>query len=314
VDITRGLGTFSRVDSSNAARTDVKVALDAALNMTANEIAHRARLVKDIGHLPAVWAADGKLSQVFLNLLINACHAIDEGDVRNNQILIRTWSDKDEVCVEIADTGKGIAPEMLERIFEPFFTTKAIGVGSGLGLSISKNILAEFKGSLSVTSEVGKGSLFTVRLPVMSETQRESTELNVVDVPTDPIVHGRILIVDDEESIRRSLVRLLGLDHEVIADASGKEAQERILSDSTFDLVLCDLMMAHMSGIEFHAWLSAHYPILGNRLVFFTGGAFTPKVSEYLASVGNLTIQKPFDSKSLPMRVAGLIRLAKNSG
>ena len=307
VAITRDLSKFSRVEHINWKEVDVKIALEAAINMAHIEVLHRARLIKDVGTIPPVWASEGKLSQVFLNLLVNAAHAIDEGDVTHNQISVRAWSQDGNVCVEIADTGRGIAPENLERIFEPFYTTKPVGVGSGLGLSISKNILSEFKGSLSVSSEVGKGTRFVVRLPVMEELETESRRYAPPKEPTTNVLRGRILVIEDEETIRKSLVRMLGRDHDVATTASGKEAQELIARDSAFDLVICDLMMAQMSGIEFHAWLAVHHPLLAIQLIFITGGAFTPNAREYLASVGNLIVQKPFDAKAFRLKVSEMI-------
>ncbi len=311
VAISRNLGAFSRVQQTKRTSVDVNVALEAAVNMAQNEIRHRARLIKDLGQPPAVWASESKLSQVFLNLLINAAHAIDEGDEQNNRITIRSWSDRGEVCVEIADTGKGISPENLARIFDPFFTTKAVGAGSGLGLSISRNVITEFNGTLSVTSEVGKGSRFVVRLPVESDAQPESRRIAEVDPLTVPQDRGRILVVEDEAAIRRTLERMLSHDHEIVAVSSGQEGQALVAKDSAFDVILCDLMMTGVSGIEFHAWLAGHQPRLADRLVFITGGAFTPKAREYLASVGNFTIQKPFDVGLLRQRLAEMVRVAR---
>lgn len=121
----------------------------------AHEIKYRARLTKDFGELPTIMASEGRLSLVFLNLLINASHAIEEGQVEGNEIKIRTWSDGGAVLAEVSDTGSGIPKENIRRMFEPFFTTKEIGEGSGLGLSISKNIVESYGGSISVQSEPG---------------------------------------------------------------------------------------------------------------------------------------------------------------
>ena len=142
VSITRTLSTFSRVEQVSRTKVDVGIAIESALNMAHAEISHRARVIRQFQKtVPGVWASEGKLSQVFLNLLVNAAQAIDEGAVAQNTITIRTWSEAATVFVEFTDTGKGIREENLERIFEPFFTTKQLGDGAGLGLSISKSIL-----------------------------------------------------------------------------------------------------------------------------------------------------------------------------
>ena len=164
--LTRGLGTFSRVEQSELGRVDLNQTIESAITMAKNEIKYRARLVKELGEVPPVWASEGKLAQVFLNLLINASHAIDEGDAENNRITIRSWTEGGEVCAEVSDTGQGIPPETFPHIFEPFFSTKAVGAGSGLGLAICRNIVTAFGGVIDVESRVGEGTRFRVRLPV----------------------------------------------------------------------------------------------------------------------------------------------------
>ena len=310
--ITRALSTFSRVEQVNCTQVNVAVAIDAAINMARNEVTHRARLSSTVAPLPNVWASEGKLSHAFLNLIVNAAQAIDEGDVANNVISIRAWAEAQEVVVEVSDTGKGIDPENLERIFEPFYTTKRWGDGPGLGLSISKNILTEFGGTLSASSEVGVGSRFTVRLPVMKESSSSVRQPDLSAPGATLETSGRILLIDDEPNIIRSLTRLLGSTYTLVSVASGKEAQELVSADPHFDVIICDLMMSEMSGTEFHAWLTQHHPILGSQLIFLTGGAFSPNAREYLAKVGNLTIQKPFDADLLRREVANAVRAMRH--
>ena len=312
--ITRGLGMFSRVDRVERTGFNLQSAIESAIGLAANELRQRARLVTDYGQLPAIWASEGKLSQVFLNLLLNAAYAIDEGDVQNNQVTIRTWADSQHVFVEIADTGKGIARENLERIFEPFFTTKPVGLGTGLGLSICKKIVTEFGGDLGVESQVGQGTRFTIRLPVKPDTPKEQRAAIVSDIPRDASsTRGRILVIDDEEGIRNAMERLLCRDHEIVTAASGEQARALLEDDPAFDVILCDLMMSGMSGMALHAWLSVRDPWLARQVVFITGGVFTPKASEYLSSVGNLTLEKPLDTYSLKRAVFEKVRLAKSA-
>jgi signal transduction histidine kinase len=163
--ISRGLGTFSRVERVERSMVDLRYAIGCAVSMAQNEIKYRARLVEDYGQVPAVLASEGKLSQVFLNLLINAAHATDEGHVEANRIGIRTWTENGSVLAEVTDTGNGIPKENLERIFDPFFTTKPVGEGTGLGLTISHKIVEEHSGFIDVKSEPGKGTSFIITLP-----------------------------------------------------------------------------------------------------------------------------------------------------
>jgi signal transduction histidine kinase/CheY-like chemotaxis protein len=275
---------------------------ECAASMAFNEIKYRANLVKDFGQVPAVLGSEGKLSQVFLNLLINAAHAIPDGNAERNRIEIRTWADDEHVFAEVKDTGKGIPSENLRRIFEPFFTTKAAGIGSGLGLAICKDILTEIGGDIQVESEVGRGTRFIVRLPVPRELPEARRAEAGIETPRACAVRGRILVVDDEEPIRGMLQRMLR-GHDVTTAASGEDARAILEKDPSFDLIVCDLMMSTMSGTDLHEWLVAHHPRLARQVVFLSGGAFTPKASAYLTSVGNIKLEKPVDKAEL-IRVA----------
>jgi PAS domain S-box-containing protein len=312
-EISRGLGTFSRVEQVERSMVDLNYAIGCAVGMAKNEIKYRARLVEDYAPLPMVLASEGKLSQVFLNLLINAAHATDEGHAEANRIGIRTWAEAGSVLAEVTDTGKGIARENLERIFEPFFTTKPVGEGSGLGLAICRNLVVDLGGELSVESEVGRGTRFVVRLPVAPDLPEQQSGAARSDGPVS-VVRGRILVVDDEEEIRKMLRRMLGGDHDVVTVPSGEEACALLADDRAFDVVLCDLMMPRMSGMELHAWIAARDPALAGRVVFLTGGAFTPKASAYLESVANVRIEKPVDTVTLRAIVKAQVLEHRASG
>ncbi len=303
-EIAQGLGTFSRVERDQLVPVDLEHVIEVALHMCFNEIKYRARVVKDYGATPTVIASEGRLSQVFLNLLVNAAHAIDEGDLEGNEIRVRTWTEGGSVWAEVRDTGAGIAPEHLGRVFEPFFTTKAIGVGSGLGLPISKGLVESYDGTITVESEVGKGSAFTLRLPIGVE-QIAPVTAATSDGEEDP-VRGRILIVDDEDATRAVMARMLRA-HETVEAESGEAARQLLARDQDFELILCDVMMPEVSGVDLHAWLSEENPDLANQLIFVTGGAFTPRTREYLNHVDNARLEKPFDVIELRKTVASRI-------
>ncbi len=160
--IVQDLKDFSHVDSAEWQRADLHKGLDSTLNVVWNELKYKAEVVKEYGDLPEVECLPSQLNQVFMNLLVNAAHAIAEHGV----ITLRTGCAGDEVWVEIADTGSGIAPENIGRIFDPFFTTKPVGKGTGLGLSLSYGIVEKHHGRIDVHSEPGKGTAFRVSLPV----------------------------------------------------------------------------------------------------------------------------------------------------
>jgi CheY-like chemotaxis protein/anti-sigma regulatory factor (Ser/Thr protein kinase) len=282
--------------------------IEVAINMAYNEIKYRARLVKEYGRIPTIMASEGRLSQVFLNLLINATHAIEEGDIENNEIRVRTWSDEHYVYAEVRDSGSGIAAENMENLFEPFFSTKEIGRGSGLGLAISKNIIEGYGGDISVESQVGAGTAFTLRIPL--RTRSDATESKPVAGTSTTPAKGRILVVDDEAGIRAVMLRMLR-GHDTAEAASGAAARQLLEKDQGFDLILCDMMMPEVSGMDLHQWLLATHPHLAERLIFVTGGAFTPKAREYLNKVDNIRLEKPFDVANFKKIVNDRVMLAR---
>lgn len=306
--ISKALSTFARVDTSDLCKLDLQRAIESAVAMSSNELRARATLALEFQPVPLVWASEGKLSQVFLNLLINASHAVADSETR--AITVRTWSEEGSVCVGIEDTGAGIKPENLPRIFDPFFTTKRVGAGSGLGLSICRNIIDEFGGDIRVESELNRGTRFVVRLPAWTEAaQLRSTPRSVEPVAVD--LCGRILVVDDEPALRLVMKRMLSA-HEVVSAASGQEALAILQHDRAFDLILCDLMMPGVTGMDVHHWLASHDPVLAARLVFMTGGAFGPVAAEYLRDAGNLKLEKPFNNSEFKEVVSNRIRASQS--
>ena len=297
-DIVKALRTFTRVDEDRRVPVSLNDIIDSALEMANNELRFRAKVVRNYEQLPALVANDGKLAQVFLNLLINAAHAIPEGAAEDNKIALRTWVDGDHVVAEVRDTGKGISAADLSRIFDPFFTTKAIGEGSGLGLSICHNIVTELGGTITVESEVGEGTQFCVRLPI-SAAQTTSTAPSSEFPAVGSARRGRILIVDDEPHIGVVLERMLAEEHDTVFLSSALEAKRLLEQDQAFDGIVCDLMMPSMTGMDLHAWLAEQYPTLAKEMIFVSGGAFTPKARDFLARVPNARLEKPFAPKNL---------------
>lgn len=164
--VTTGIRAFSRSDDMALKRVDVRVPIDAALRLVGNEIRHRARLITTYTGPPLVIANEGQLGQVLLNLITNALQAIPDGDATSHEIRVTAGADEQgDLVVEVMDTGSGIAPHLMARIFEPYFSTKPVGQGTGLGLSISHHIITSLDGTLSVTSEAGRGATFRIQLP-----------------------------------------------------------------------------------------------------------------------------------------------------
>ena len=163
--IVADLKSFSRVDESEYKQADLNECLRSTINIVWNEIKYKATLKKELGEIPRTRCYPQQMNQVFMNLLVNAAHAIEH----QGTITVRSWEEDGYVCVSVADTGHGISEENLNRIFEPFFTTKEVGKGTGLGLSITYDIVKKHNGEITVRSEPGKGTEFTVRIPVVEE-------------------------------------------------------------------------------------------------------------------------------------------------
>jgi signal transduction histidine kinase len=296
--IVRDLKLFSRSNDDERGAVDVHRVLDSSLRMAHNEIRHRALVVREYGDVPLVEASEARLGQVFLNLLINAAQAIVEGDAEHNRIHVSTHQDAvGRVVIEVADTGAGIAPEHLTRIFEAFFTTKPADVGTGLGLSICHRIVRSLAGELEVDSQVGKGSTFRVVLPKATSNEEAARE---VEPPSSFATRrGRVLVVDDEPMIATAIGRTLALEHDVVVASAATNALERIQKGEEFDVILCDLMMPQMTGMDLYDELVRTVPSQADRMVFLSGGAFTAAARTFLDDVPNQRLEKPFDTRQL---------------
>jgi two-component system NtrC family sensor kinase len=165
VSIVGSLRNFARLDQAELQMADLHEGLDSTLTLVHHELKNRINVIKEYGDIPPVRCHPNQINQVFMNLLVNAAQAIpDKGEIR-----LKTFREGDIVKIQISDSGVGIPPANLEKIFDPGFTTKGVGVGTGLGLSICFKILEDHEGGIDVESEAGKGSTFTLSLPIREE-------------------------------------------------------------------------------------------------------------------------------------------------
>ncbi|MBA3391407.1 MAG: response regulator [Deltaproteobacteria bacterium] len=302
--IVKDLKIFARHEDSPLGAVSLTSALESTLRMAWNEIRHRARLVKSYADTPLVRGTESRLGQVFLNLIVNAAQAIPEGSADRNTITVATRTEGNTVVVEISDTGTGMSLETQRQLFIPFFTTKPQGQGTGLGLAISHQIVTGFGGTITVDSTPGKGTTFRVALPIAAaeHVPRGRT-------PTRPMTpkRARILVVDDEPMITTVLSRVLSAEHEVRATASAIEALELVRANN-YDVILCDVMMPQMTGMEFHERLLAENPDQAARIVFMTGDAFTAAARAFLDEVPNDRLEKPFDTATLHALIRNRIK------
>jgi signal transduction histidine kinase/ActR/RegA family two-component response regulator len=336
--IVRDLKAFVRVDEDADTPLDLRAVMDMAARMASNELRQRARLVQEYTEVPPVRGSETRMAQVFLNLLINAAQAIPQDGAGEHTVTVTIAAAGDVVVVEVRDTGVGIPADILPRVTEPFFTTKAVGVGTGLGLAVCKNIVERHRGTLEIASEIDRGTCVRVILP------RADGAAGVGDTPgavtgavpgaaldaapaeasghasghahASPAWHGvnagvapahRVLLVDDDPALGRALQRALRA-HELVCVSSGREALARLQADPAYDVVLCDLMMPGMTGMELYEHLEALGLAVRQRVVFLTGGAFTARARAFLERVPNRAVQKPVLPEELEAIFAELTR------
>jgi PAS domain S-box-containing protein len=298
--IVRDLQSFSRGDDGARVAVDMRRVVQLAANLAENEVRHRARLIVDHGDVPPVDANEGRLSQVFLNLLLNAAQAIPDGAAATNEIRIASSVEGRRVIVRVTDSGAGIPPEILGRVFDPFFTTKPVDVGTGLGLFVSRNIIHAIGGELTVESTLGVGTTATVSLVPLTAGMAKAS------IPSAPVSsrRGRVMVIDDEPMVGSSLRRNLTKEHDVVVLTSAREGLELIEAGERYDVIFCDLMMPDMTGMDFYEAVATSYPALAPSIIFFTGGAFTPRASTFLDSVPNTRLEKPAEME----KIRGLLR------
>jgi signal transduction histidine kinase len=307
-NIIRDLKIFSRSGEDRKGLVDVQRVLESTTRMAWNEIRHRARLVKNYSAVPLVEASEAQLGQLFLNLVVNAAQAIPEGDADNNEVRVSVGEEAGGmVVVEVSDTGSGIPREVQEHVFRPFFTTKPIGVGTGLGLAICHQIVVGLDGRIEYVTEMGQGTAFRVYLPPARVEAREVPRPeNLAEMVTRR--RGRVLVVDDEPLITRTVQRALSKDHDILALSSAEDALAHISSGERFDVILCDLMMPQMTGMDLHSELLRIAKDQAARMIFLTGGAFTPRARAFIDETRNKLIEKPFDAIHLRAIINAQVR------
>jgi PAS domain S-box-containing protein len=304
--IVRDLRIFSRSEQDLASSVDVESVMESSLRMAHNEIRHRAKVVRDYASVPPVLATESRLGQVFLNLVVNAAQAMVDGKANVNEVRVATRLEGDRVIVEVSDTGPGIPPQVMKQLFTPFVTTKPAGIGTGLGLSICQRIITGFGGEIRAENVAGGGARFRIALPLATTAPVSSVR------PPSRVSHaprrGRVLVVDDEPLVATVVSRVLSGEHEVVALNRAKDALDRVLAGEHFDVILCDLMMPELSGMDFYQQLREKKPAQVEDLVFITGGAFSPSARRFLDDVSNARLEKPFNPDHLRTLVNDRVR------
>lgn len=296
------LRSFRRRRATAAEPVDLRPVLELAVQLTASAVRPRALLKLDLTESQLVHGNAPDLEQVFINLLLNAAEAIVEGRPRENEIVVRSQDEQGRVVVFVRDTGVGIPAENLERVFDPFFTTRPVGQNMGLGLAVSHEIISGLGGRLTLESDPDRGTVARVELPAAESNRRPEARPEQYRPDRRP----SIVVVDDEPLVCRILERMLA-HTDVVSAGSGREGIEVALERDP-DLILCDIMMDGLSGIDVYRRLQEIRPGLEERIVFITGGVFTDAVGAFANEVSNPILEKPIDPRRLEALVEQAVR------
>jgi two-component system NtrC family sensor kinase len=303
--IVRNLLGFARKQEHQRRPTALKPLLDATFVLLRNQLmAQRVDAEIEIEpDLPMPDIDPNQIQQVFVNLINNAAQAIaSTGRPGNIVVRARRWLDG--VAIDVIDDGPGMSETLAAQVFEPFFTTKAEGEGTGLGLSISQGIVKEHGGRIMLSSEEGRGSTFTVQLPLSTRSAAPPEDVGA-RAPTRRL---RVLVVDDEPHILHYMrATLEAWGHIPVVAADGDEALARATREQ-FDLIISDLRMPRFSGREFYEELARRNPRMAARLVFSTGDTVRGDTLAFLETLDRPYLHKPFSLAELRTLLADVVR------
>jgi len=251
----------------------------------------------------------GQMQQVFLNLIVNAEQAMKKAHGKGT-LTITTKKIDNNIRISFQDDGPGITEENLGHLFEPFFTTKEPGEGTGLGLSLSRSIVLEHNGQMSVESEFGRGATFIIELPIIEALPSE-IEASIPMITDQPLStkQGRILVVDDEAGVRTLIEKTLtrmGHSVDVINDAGA--ALDIIDAGTVYDVILTDVRMPGMSGIELYPLILRKMPSMKNRIIFITGDVMGLDIRTFLNQNNLPYLAKPFDIELLKEKIDTILK------
>ena len=313
--IVRNLLTFARKRQTTRMLVDVNELIRETLALRAYEQrVNNVRVTQTLAHnIPRIFADGYQIKQVILNLVINAEQALQNAR-KAGSITVRTWED-DGAVFEVKDDGPGISEERQARIFDPFYTTKEVGQGTGLGLSVAYGIVKEHGGRIWVMSRPGDGASFYVQLPSASartdfpasygEAAAKKSERQLPEGGAE-FKGKRVLVVEDEAALAAAVAETLA-DAGFVVDraADGEEALTQV-AQNTYDLLVCDLKMPKLDGMQFYRAMAAAAPLLARRVIFVTGAVTGTDAERFLEETACRWLPKPF-------RLADLLRAVRET-
>lgn len=307
--VVRQMRTLSRVRASVAGPADVRAVLENVLAMIGNEIRYRGQLVTRFESAPKVWAREGELEQAFLGLLLYVARSRPEETSQAREIRLLVGTEPGGgALVTVTDDGPPIDGEMRARLLDPF----ASGETTGLGLAMCNGIFTGLGGYMDVESGTETGTIFSVVLPAAGA----DTPLDPQKRPSSPPApllepletRLNVLVIDDDPGVASTLRAMLEAHHDVTSVESAREGLRLLLGPERFDIAFCDLVMPEVSGIDLYCALELNRPEATPRIVFMTGGVFTPEAEKFLARIPNLRIEKPFSLARVEQLLAQAVR------
>lgn len=294
--IVRDLRAFARDGDGRSGSANLATVVGDVRRLVAHEVEPRARLAVEVGELPRVRGDALRIEQVLVNLIVNAAQSFARPAPENIIALSADGERSGRVVVTVRDNGEGMASDVLARAFDPFFTTKA-GSGSGLGLWICHTIVEKLGGKLTLESRLGGGT--TARLELASADDVDAILAAPRSERVSASTRRSVLVVDDEPALLRTVQALLSDRFQVEVATSGDQAIHRLTGDAPPDVVLCDVQMPGVSGVDVFTRVARERPGLEDRIVFMSGGSFLDDTVRFLASVPNRRIEKPFSISAL---------------
>jgi PAS domain S-box-containing protein len=296
--IVGGLLSFAREHRPERRMIDINTVVAESLLLREYDLrVNNIRVVTDlVENIPQTSADPYQLQQVFVNLINNSHDALAEKG--GGTLSIRSFSKDGSIYIVFADDGPGISPDDLNRVFDPFFTTRDIGKGTGLGLSIAYGIINEHGGTIDAESRRGKGSTFTVRIPVVEQYEPPITNSGVISPAAAP-KKRRILVVEDEEPLRKILIESLTEEGYGVKGVPNGQEAIGLLKIVRFDCIISDLKMPGIGGKQLYEFIRKHTPDLSGRVLFMTGDVLGKDTQRFLRDTGNPYIEKPFELSQL---------------
>ncbi|MBS3920659.1 MAG: response regulator [Deltaproteobacteria bacterium] len=308
--VIKDLVDFTRKRKPQKEAVDLNRLIESVLNTKIRELdARRIKVVKELSpSIPLAQVDPNQMREVLVNLINNAEGTITEfygfGEIR-----VKTCEKEGEIEMIISDDGPGVPAENISKIFDPFFMTIK-GRGTGLELTISHGTVIEHGGKMRVESEWGKGTTFIVTLPIVEgqvekkEEEGKRTEVNLRGL--------KGLVIDDEPAFLDAVSKYLKLMGCKITTASDAKKALANIENIDFDFVICDIRMPKMSGIEFYCIINEKKPSLKERIIFSTGDVLNDTTREFMESITNPSIEKPFDMSSLKEVIIKMLEKIEN--